>query len=100
VKQAVRAIARRQGASSYQLQESYPVGQAVKMLFARRNTSIERPLYGEPPLTGHSHYGFNWRRLRGRVAQHLTVERTLFTPLGFLGGMVSSQAYFVCRPKR
>jgi hypothetical protein len=38
--------------------------------------------------------------LRSRVAQHLTVERTLFTPLGFLGGAVSSQAYFVCRPAR
>jgi SAM-dependent methyltransferase len=99
VKQSVRAIARRQGASSYQLQESYPLGQALKMLFARRRTSIERPIYGEPPLTGHSHYGFNWRRLRGRVSQHLTVEQTLFTPLGFLGGWVSSQAYFVCRPK-
>lgn len=98
VKQSVRAIARRQGASSYQLQEKYPAGEALKMLFARRGTSVERPVYGEPPLTGHSHYGFNWRALRGRVAQRLTVERTLFTPLGFLGGMVSSQAYFVCRP--
>lgn len=100
VKQSVRAIARRQGASSYQLQEKYPAGEALKMLFARQGTSVDRPVYGEPPLTGHSHYGFNWRALRGRVAHHLTVERTLFTPLGFLGGMVSSQAYFLCRPAR
>jgi SAM-dependent methyltransferase len=98
VKQSVRAIARRQGASSYQMQEKYPVGQAAKMLFARRGTAIDRPLYGEPPLIGHSHYGFNWRYLRARVQKHLMVERTLFTPLGFLGGWVSSQAYFVCRP--
>ena len=98
VKQSVRAIARRQGASSYQLQEKYPAGEALKMLFARQGTSVDRPVYGDPPMTGHSHYGFNWRALRGRVAHHLTVERTLFTPLGFLGGMVSSQAYFVCRP--
>ena len=98
VKQSVRAIARRQGASSYQLHEKYPVGQALKMLFARRGTSVDRPVYGEPPLTGHSHYGFNWRHLRGRVSQHLKVDDTLFTPLGFLGGWVSSQAYFVCRP--
>jgi SAM-dependent methyltransferase len=100
VKQSVRAIARRQGASSYQLQESYPAKDALRMIFARRGTRFERPLLGEPPLTGHSHYGFNWRHLRSRVAQHLTVERTLFTPLGFLGGAVSSQAYFVCRPAR
>jgi SAM-dependent methyltransferase len=99
VKQSVRAIARRQGASSYQLQEKYPAGQALKMLFARRGTSIDRPVYGDPPLTGHSHFGFNWRYLRGRVSQHLMVERTLYTPLGFLGGWFSSQAYFVCRRK-
>jgi hypothetical protein len=81
------------------LHETYPAGEALKILFARRSTAIDRPVYGEPPLTGHSHYGFNWRRLRDRVSQHLKVERTLFTPLGFLGGLVSSQAYFVCRPK-
>jgi SAM-dependent methyltransferase len=97
-KQAVRAIARQQGSSSYEQREIYPIRDALNMLFARRHTSIERPLFGEPPLVGHTHYGFNWRRLRDRVAHHLTVERTLFTPLGFLGGWVSSQAYFVCRP--
>jgi SAM-dependent methyltransferase len=99
VKQTVRAIARRQDASSYDLHEVYPLRDAMKMLFAGRDTAIERPLFGEPPLVGHTHYGFNWRRLRKRVAHHLTVERTLFTPLGFLGGWVSSQAYFVCHPK-
>jgi SAM-dependent methyltransferase len=98
VKQTVRAIARRQGSSSYALRETYPVRDAMKMLFARRHTSVERPVYGDPPMVGHSHYGFNWRRLRERVASHLAVERTLFTPLGFLGGWASSQAYFVCRP--
>jgi SAM-dependent methyltransferase len=97
-KQSIRAIARRQGASSYQLHEKYSPSDALKMLFAGRNTYVERPVLGEPPMTGHSHYGFNWRRLRERVAQHLHVERTLFTPLGALGGWVSSQAYFVCRP--
>jgi 2-polyprenyl-3-methyl-5-hydroxy-6-metoxy-1,4-benzoquinol methylase len=95
-KQSIRAIARRQGAASYQLEESYPVKDALKMLFAGRNTVVERKLLGEPPLTGHSHYGFNWRRLRERVAHYLIVESTSFTPLGFLGGFVSSQAYFVC----
>jgi SAM-dependent methyltransferase len=97
VKQSVRALARRKGVSSYNLQESYPVRDAVKMVLADKHTAIARPVYGEPPLVGHSHYGFNWRRLRERVAAHLTVDRTLFTPLGALGGWVSSQAYFVCR---
>jgi SAM-dependent methyltransferase len=98
VKQTVRAVARTQGNSSYAVAESYPARDAMKMIFARRDTAVERPLFGEPPLVGHTHYGFNWRWLRGRVAQYLTIERTLFTPLGFLGGWASSQAYFVCRP--
>lgn len=98
VKQTVRAIARRQGTSSYDVHETYGLRDAVKMLFAGRHTSIERTIFEAPPLVGHSHYGFNWRRLRERVRQHLTVDSTIFTPLGFLGGWVSSQAYFVCHP--
>jgi hypothetical protein len=38
----------------------YPAGEALKMLFARPGTSIDQPVYGEPPLTG-----FNWRRPPG-----------------------------------
>jgi hypothetical protein len=45
------------------------------------------------------HYGFNWRWFRGRVAHHLDIEQTQFTPMGKLGGVVGSQAWFLCRPK-
>jgi hypothetical protein len=54
------------------------------MLFARKRTFVERRVYGEP-FVGHSHYGFNWRRLRERVRHYLVLDDTLFTPLGFLG---------------
>ena len=95
----VKRIARRTGMSSYKPRETYPLGDALKMLFARKRTFVERPVYSKPPLVGHSHYGFNWRRLRERVRHYLVVDDTLFTPLGFLGGWVSSQVYFVCRPR-
>lgn len=98
VKQTVRAIARWQDSSSYALRESYSLRDATKMVFARKGTTIDRRIIGTPPLVGHSHYGFNWRYLRERVSHYLTVERTDFTPLGFLHGWVSSQAYFICRP--
>jgi 2-polyprenyl-3-methyl-5-hydroxy-6-metoxy-1,4-benzoquinol methylase len=100
VKQSVRAIAKRQYSDGYQRMERYSVRDGAKMLFARRTTEVDRFLIGEPPVVGYSHYGFNWRGLRERVSAHLDVDETLFTPLGFLGGLVSSQAYFVCRPKR
>ena len=48
----------------------------------------------------YSHFGFNWRRMRDWVSQYLKVDRTLFTPVGGLGGLVSSQAYRICIPIR
>ena len=95
----VKRIARRQAVSMDKAHETYPLRDALKMLFARKHTFVERPVYSKPQLVGHSHYGFNWRRLRERVRHYLVVDDTLFTPLGFLGGWVSSQVYFVCRPR-
>jgi 2-polyprenyl-3-methyl-5-hydroxy-6-metoxy-1,4-benzoquinol methylase len=102
LKQSIRAIAKRRGLSSYHLSERYSTRDALKMIFASRGTSIERREYvfdesGE--VQGYSHYGFNWRGLREGVTQYMRVERTLFSPVGFLGGWVSSQVYFVCRPQ-
>jgi hypothetical protein len=56
-------------------------------------SAVER---GHSPY--HSHYGFNWRTLRETVREHLVVESTHFSPLGFTRGLASSQAWFVCRP--
>jgi hypothetical protein len=67
------------------------------MIFASGSTKLTRPVYGGLESPHHSHYGFNWRALRERVREHFLVERTLASPLGWLGGWVSSQAWFVCR---
>lgn len=69
------------------------------MLIAGENTVIERPTYSSPTGSFHNHKGFNWRALRRRIGQVLNVERTMFSPLGFAGGLVSSQAWFICRPR-
>lgn len=100
LKAVVRRLAALRGLSDYKYYESYRLGDAVRMLFAGPREVMARPEYGEPGATFHSHYGFNWRAMRERVKAHLTVERTLFSPLGFLGGWVSSQAWFVCRAPR
>jgi hypothetical protein len=94
----VRKLAAWRGLSDYRSYERYTPRNALRMLFAGRTTALDRPIYGEPDFPYHSHYGFNWRALRERVRAHFRVERTLFSPLGFLGGLVSSQAWFVCRP--
>lgn len=98
LKTAIRRLAAWRGLSDYRHYERYATRDALRMVFAGRRTALQRPVYGEPDAPHHSHYGFNWRAARERVRAHLTVERTLFSPVGWLGGWVSSQAWFVCRP--
>ena len=99
LKLAVRKAAAWRGLSDYRHYETYTLSDAVRMIFAGRTTSVTRPVYGAPAAPSHSHYGFNWRALRDRVSRYLTIERTLFSPLGFSRGWASSQAWFVCRPR-
>ena len=70
------------------------------MLCATDRTVVARPLYGPAESLHHSHYGFNWRRLRAHLAGTLKLEATLFSPLPVSRGWLSSQAWFVCRPRR
>jgi SAM-dependent methyltransferase len=93
----IRKIAAWRGLSDYKYYESYTLSTAMRMIFAGKNTIVDRPIYGGEASPYYSHYGFNWRVLRECVRNHLVVEKTLFSPLGFLGGYFSSQAWFVCR---
>ncbi len=99
VKAVVRKLAAWRGLSDYRYYETYTVRDALRMIAAGSRTALERPVHGPPDAPEHSHYGFNWRAMRERVRAHLDVERTAFSPLGVLGGWVSSQAWFVCRPR-
>jgi 2-polyprenyl-3-methyl-5-hydroxy-6-metoxy-1,4-benzoquinol methylase len=99
LKYAVRTVAGWRRLSDYRHYESYTLGNAARMLFATQSTVVPRPVYRNGSGEFHSHYGFNWRRLRRRVAEALLIEQVQFSPLGFLGGWVSSQAWFVCRPR-
>ncbi|TWT33420.1 class I SAM-dependent methyltransferase [Blastopirellula retiformator] len=95
LKSAVRRMAAWRGLSDYRHYEKYAFRDSLRMIFANKSTEFDRPVYG----TSHSHYGFNWRAMRQIVRNHLKIERTLFSPIGFLGGWFSSQAWFVCRPR-
>ncbi|MGH7271843.1 MAG: class I SAM-dependent methyltransferase [Polyangiaceae bacterium] len=89
----------RRNIGTYKWTEKHSLGSLTKMVFAGRNTAIERPLYQEGPASWHSHHGFNWRSMRERVATRFVIEKTHFTPLPFTRGFVSSQAWFICRPR-
>jgi SAM-dependent methyltransferase len=100
LKQTIRAIAKRRGNSSYNLDEHYSPRDAAKMFFAGRQTVVPRRAFNVDGTEFYSHFGFNWRYMRDWVSKYLKVDRTMFTPVGGFGGLVSSQAYFICSPKR
>jgi 2-polyprenyl-3-methyl-5-hydroxy-6-metoxy-1,4-benzoquinol methylase len=94
----LRKLAALRGLSDYSHYESYSLANALRMIFATGNTAVDRPVYNAPEAPSHSHYGFNWRAMRERVGQHLTIEQTLFSPLPWSGGWFSSQVWFICKP--
>jgi 2-polyprenyl-3-methyl-5-hydroxy-6-metoxy-1,4-benzoquinol methylase len=98
LKLLLRKLAAIRGLSDYRYYESYSLANAIQMIFSTRDTAIERPVYNEPDAPSHSHYGFNWRSMRERVREHLTIEQTLFSPLPWSGGWFSSQVWFICKP--
>jgi hypothetical protein len=100
LKWTIRKLAAMRGLSDYNSYEKYSAGHAFRMMTATRNTALTRPVYGGSHGPYHSHYGFNWRAMREQVSQHLSVERTVYSPVDFAGGWLSSQAWFICRPKR
>ena len=99
IKYVVRKLAAIRGLSDYARYESYSLADAWRMAFATRQTVLPRPAYGPAEAPYHSHYGFNWRRLRVKVEDAFELERTLFSPAGWCGGWLSSQVWFVCKPR-
>lgn len=98
VKQAARRLAAARGSADYASNEHYPPWTMARQLLATARTQIARPVYTGTWGPFHPHYGFNWRRLRARVAERCGRVVTRFSPLPALGGLANSQAWFICRP--
>ena len=99
LKYLLRKLAVWRRLNEYAGYETYSWRDAGRMLFATERTVLHRPAYGGPRSLYHSHYGFNMRRVRARVADVFGIERMLFTPVGLSRGWLSSQVWFVCRPR-
>jgi 2-polyprenyl-3-methyl-5-hydroxy-6-metoxy-1,4-benzoquinol methylase len=104
VKQVARAFAALRGVSGYEYRERYSAAEMLRMMRPGEGTPVERPVYSAVSAPGHlsrwhGHKGFNWRALRRRVAERFTVRETRFSPLGWAGGALSSQAWFLCSPR-
>jgi len=101
-KQLLRMFASWRGLGDYGDSERYSSRELGRMLFAGEHTVIYRPVYSDGPCSSryHSHKGFNWRALRGRLGEYFDVKETYFSPLGCLRGYFSSQAWFVCASRK
>jgi len=97
IKQLTRNIAGllRQGDYAASI-ERHTLKEFMQLIFAKGSTHIQRPIYGDSNPY-HGHKGFNWRSLRLKLAERFEIEQTCFSPLGGLGGFVSSQVFLVCR---
>jgi SAM-dependent methyltransferase len=102
-KQLIRLFLAMAKFGDYEHRETYSPGEFVKMFFAGRRTAIVRPLY-RSEANGkvnewHGHKGFNWKALEDELASEFFLERVYFTPNGFSFGLLSSQAWFLCRKR-
>jgi 2-polyprenyl-3-methyl-5-hydroxy-6-metoxy-1,4-benzoquinol methylase len=95
-KQIVRRVAALR-ILDYKFNQRYTPREFFKMLLAGEKSAIQRPVYASATGQYHAHKGFNWRYMRRRVDETLQIERTAFSPLGWLGGIANSQAWFICR---
>jgi SAM-dependent methyltransferase len=101
-KQLVRTVAGWRGLGDYRHREKFSCMEFWKMVLAGAQTSIERPVYRadfapDRPNAFHGHKGFNWRALQARLRERFEIRQTLFSPLGWTAGYLSSQAWFVCK---
>jgi len=103
-KQIVRTIAGWRKLGDYQYRETYTWRELSKMVFAGAGTAIDRPVFRADLIPGrptffHGHKGFNWRALARQMQENFHVEQVLFSPLSWLRGFFSSQAWFICKAK-
>jgi SAM-dependent methyltransferase len=99
VKKIARGIAAWRGISDYKYYEKYSLINSLRMIFATKSTLLDRPTYGAKGQEYHSHYGFNWRSLEGKIKEKFDINNKFFTPFNWTKGFLSSQVWFDCSPK-
>jgi SAM-dependent methyltransferase len=99
VKQLVRRIAGWRGIGHYPGTTSYGFGELIASVFAGRRQHLVRPVFDAGSGPFHDHKGFNWMAARDAIERYFDIERSIASPLGWLGPRLSSQVWFVARRK-
>ena len=100
VKQVVRRIAGWRGLGDYPGMAPYSARELAAGLLAGKRQHMPRTEHvGDDGLKFFDHRGFNWRVLRTSIASRFVVERTLASPLSFLGPNLASQVWLMARKR-
>jgi 2-polyprenyl-3-methyl-5-hydroxy-6-metoxy-1,4-benzoquinol methylase len=100
VKQFIRMTAGWRSYPDFTNRERYRTTDLLRMVFARSGTRMARPVYSyDNGVVFHGHIGFNWRALQIQVDRVLRITEVKSSPFGWSRGFMSSQIWFVCRPR-
>lgn len=99
-KQAFRALAGLRRLGDYQHREKYSL---AEMLRSIAGLPVGRVAFdgrdADGPYRYYGHKGFDYRELAREIDARFAIERRLFSPIGWLGPVLNSQAWFVCAPR-
>jgi 2-polyprenyl-3-methyl-5-hydroxy-6-metoxy-1,4-benzoquinol methylase len=96
-KHVMRTLAGWRSIGDYKYRERYTLAEVCRMMFATERTAISRPVHINSHGPFYVHKGFNWRMLRTGLRSTFDVRETHFSPFDRFDGLLSSQAWFVCR---
>ena len=100
VKQVVRWFAGVRGLGDYPGMAPYSFRELWAGLVAAGSQHMPRTIHvGEDGFSIHDHRGFNWRVMRDKVGEMFEIERTIASPLAFLGPGLASQVWLVARKR-
>jgi hypothetical protein len=98
VKQAVRRVAGWRGIGDYPGTSPYTLAEYWQSVFAGEDQHLIRPVYGRDNGSPfHDHKGFNWMALRARLRARFILDRTVASPVPWLGPHLATQVWFVLR---
>jgi 2-polyprenyl-3-methyl-5-hydroxy-6-metoxy-1,4-benzoquinol methylase len=98
VKQAARLFAARMGVRAYVTNKGYSLSELRRSVFAGESQHIPRIPYREwHGQLSFDHKGFNWKVVRGLIAERFSIEGVHATPVPALGPDLGSQAWMIAR---
>jgi len=99
-KQLFRAIAGLRRLGDYQHRERYSPLEIARSLVGARVPRVAFEGHGtDGPYRYYGHKGFDYRDLAREIAERFTIRQHLFSPMPWLGAMLNSQTWFVCRAR-